>query len=624
MSRKNIPALSRGAIQNMVGSTLYSDTPILQVLGSKSIHQEGSNPAGGTDRYRILLSDGVYSYAYGMLATQHNHLITKGELEAFTIIRVNKVIVNKINKPGGATSKEVKKIVILLDLDVLVPGIEVGERIGAPTPLNDLGEVQDDGAGATVPKATPMGTNNAHNVNVPRPSNNQGYGQQPEKSEVVTHPIISLTPYQNKWTIKVRVTNKSDIRTWSNAKGEGKLFSMNLMDESGEIRATAFTAECDKFYHMIEPNQLYYISSASLKTANKQYSNVKNDYEMTFTSSTTVVPCHEESSTIPKISYDFVAINEITNLDKDTLIDVIGVAKSASEVSTITSKTTNKELRKREVHLVDSSSTEIHLTLWGKAAEDFDAGSQPIVALKGAKISDFGGRTLSTVSSTVMQINPDFPEAHKLRGWYDNTGTSAAVTSISGVRGAGGGGGSNALKTFAEVKLENLGSGEKPDYYSVKAMIAMINKDRALYMACPSSDCNKKVIDQNNGMFRCEKCQRDSQDFKWRMMLSINITDATEQQWVTCFQETAEILLGRSSDELGALKESDNAEFQKIFEEATFKSYIFKLRVKMEMYNDENRLKTNVYEVKSLDNKDYNSRLLKEIKEMMAAEGGMH
>jgi len=93
-----------------------------------------------------------------------------------------------------------------------------------------------------------------------------------------------------------------------------------------------------------------------------------------------------------------------------------------------------------------------------------------------------------------LQINPDFPEAHKLRGWYDNTGASATLTTISGGRGAGGGGGNNAYKTFAEVKLENLGSGEKPDYYSVKAMVAMINKDRALYMACPSSDCNKKVM----------------------------------------------------------------------------------------------------------------------------------
>ena len=52
--------------------------------------------------------------------------------------------------------------------------------------------------------------------------------------------------------MKVRVTNKTDIRTWSNAKGDGKLFSIDMMDETGEIRGTAFTAECDKFYHMIE------------------------------------------------------------------------------------------------------------------------------------------------------------------------------------------------------------------------------------------------------------------------------------------------------------------------------------------------------------------------------------
>ena len=55
-----------------------------------------------------------------------------------------------------------------------------------------------------------------------------------------------------RWTIKVRITNKSDIRTWSNSRGEGKLFSMDMMDDTGEIRATAFNAECDKYYHMIE------------------------------------------------------------------------------------------------------------------------------------------------------------------------------------------------------------------------------------------------------------------------------------------------------------------------------------------------------------------------------------
>ncbi len=46
-------------------------------------------------------------------------------------------------------------------------------------------------------------------------------------------PIAALTPYNTRWTLHARVTNKSAIRTWTNAKGEGKLFSMDLIDESG-------------------------------------------------------------------------------------------------------------------------------------------------------------------------------------------------------------------------------------------------------------------------------------------------------------------------------------------------------------------------------------------------------
>ena len=59
-----------------------------------------------------------------------------------------------------------------------------------------------------------------------------------------------------RWVIKARVMSKSDIRTWNNARGEGKLFSMDLCDDSGEIRATAFKNECDKFYDMIQVRQI--------------------------------------------------------------------------------------------------------------------------------------------------------------------------------------------------------------------------------------------------------------------------------------------------------------------------------------------------------------------------------
>ena len=43
-------------------------------------------------------------------------------------------------------------------------------------------------------------------------------------------PINALNSYQNRWTIKARVTAKSDIRRYSNARGEGKFFSFDLLD----------------------------------------------------------------------------------------------------------------------------------------------------------------------------------------------------------------------------------------------------------------------------------------------------------------------------------------------------------------------------------------------------------
>lgn len=85
----------------------------------------------------------------------------------------------------------------------------------------------------------------------------------------------------SRWTIKARCTVKSDIRHWSNARGDGKLFSVNLLDETvrpcqafvvvkesglltmrsqGEIKATGFNEEVDNLYPMFEEGKVYFIS----------------------------------------------------------------------------------------------------------------------------------------------------------------------------------------------------------------------------------------------------------------------------------------------------------------------------------------------------------------------------
>lgn len=77
-------------------------------------------------------------------------------------------------------------------------------------------------------------------------------------------------------------------------------------------------------------------------------------------------------------------------------------------------------------------SFKVTLTLWGDDAEKFDGTTQPIVAIKGAKVGEFGGgKNLSLLGSSIMKINPDIPEAHALRGWFDNEGKDQEASNIS-------------------------------------------------------------------------------------------------------------------------------------------------------------------------------------------------
>ena len=150
-----------------------------------------------------------------------------------------------------------------------------------------------------------------------------------------TFPIDSLSPYQNKWTIKARVTQKSDIKHWSNAKGEGKLFSMTLMDETGEIKATAFNQVADELFERIEEGKVYFISRARVNMAKKKFSHLQNQYELSLERSTEIeevrlvawslATAHGpiwqclDHVNVPVIKYNFVELKDLETVAKDSI-----------------------------------------------------------------------------------------------------------------------------------------------------------------------------------------------------------------------------------------------------------------------------------------------------------------
>jgi replication factor A1 len=169
---------------------------------------------------------------------------------------------------------------------------------------------------------------------------------------------------------------------------------VNLLDESGEIRATGFNEQVDQFYELLQEGSVFYISNpCRVQLAKKQFSNLPNDYELTLERDT-VIEKAEDQASVPQVKFSFVNINELQNVEKDATVDVIGVLKEVGETSQITSKNTGKPYDKRELTLVDDTQFSVRLTIWGKTAQTFSSQPESVVAFKGVKVSDSKKRTV--------------------------------------------------------------------------------------------------------------------------------------------------------------------------------------------------------------------------------------
>jgi replication factor A1 len=645
--------------------------PVLQVLSVKKMANNGT----GTDRFRLVLSDGSH-YAQAMLSSHQNKQVSEGLVKELCLIQITEFIVNLVSG---------KRLIIIISMDIVGgPRAKIGNPVSFDDGANGTAsagaacgpQVHNSGATpARPPNNAHTGTPSPHALvqngrapishaptgggygsgqqafssNAPRSSmataspygrpaqanagvasgaaKNQWGGPARSNGPVQSHEpgmnftaISHLNPYMNRWTIKARLTSKGEIRHWSNQKGEGYLMSIELLDEAGgEIRGTFFKEAVDKYNPILEEGAVYSVSGGKIKAANKQYNNLNSDYEITFGNDTVIQPLANDSA-IKAVQLTFCPIAELESKDVNSTVDVIGIVKDFQECSSIMTKA-NRETQKRNLTLVDSSGVQVAVTLWGNHASrpDHEFEGNPVVAIKSARVSDYNGRTLSTLNSSSVHFNLQEPEIVQLKQWWESVGqANAGFKSITSSGGAGGRTDLNDVAARTEMEnLSGLGRGEKPDYVNVKGRVAFIKHDQEQgpwYTACPTEGCNKKVVEDGGG-WHCEKCNRTHPNCVRRYILNLSVADPTGRHYFTAFNDIAQPLLGgRSADQLYELKENDNEEFENIFMEACFKEIVFCARGKMEMVADEQRLKFTILRAETnLDPAVESSNVLKAI-----------
>ncbi|KAK9278587.1 hypothetical protein L1049_028159 [Liquidambar formosana] len=594
---------------------------VVQVLDLK--------PTG--NRFMFTASDGKQKLR-AILQSIFSSEVNSGNIQNLGLIRILDYTLNDIPSKNEkyliVTKCEVVSPALEMEIKTEVKTEETGIILKPKEEMKFNNEVKREGTGIILKPKHEMVTKSAAQII----HENMAPAARMAMTRRV-HPLVSLNPYQGNWTIKVRVTNKGNLRTYKNARGEGHVFNVELMDEDGtEIQATMFNEAARKFYDKFQLGKVYYISKGTLRVANKQFRTVKNDYEMNLNEYSEVEEASSEGTFIPETKFNFVPIDQLGSyVNGKELVDVIGIVQNVSPTMSIRRKINNETIPKRDITIADETKKTVVVSLWNDLATNIgqelldNADKSPIVAIKSLKVGDFQGVSLSTLTRSTVLVNPDMPESKKLRSWYDSEGKETSMASVGSGMSPSSKGGMQSMYSD-RVRLSFITSNpslgeDKPAFFSIRAYISFIKPDQTMwYRACKT--CNKKVTDAIGSGYWCEGCQKNDEECSLRYIMVVKVSDASGEAWVSVFNEQAEQIIGCSADELDKLKsqEGDQNLYQLKLKEATWVPYLFRVSVVQNEYMNEKRQRITAKSVAPVDFAAESRLLLEDISKMKVSQ----
>ena len=471
--------LTSNAIPRIFEGLTNREMMKLQVLDSNSAIQNVKNSIS------ITLSDGQWFSKFNVLKSQSLKL--SSDVRQFDILVV-KIIFNTSNKSGT-----------LVNFNIGESGVT--QKLGSP---EDMQNYENSEKIMNSRRARDNHENNEENERHGRGR----YLEEEDEDDIVE--ICNLTPYDQDWKIKGRITKKTQLRRFKNRNGDdGCVFNIHILDESNNrIQGTFFTEIAEKFVEKLKVGTVYVVKGGEVrKVRNPRYNSSGNDLEITFNKNTKITESKNDNL-IPKFFYKFVTMADIESKPHDEKVDVLAIVHEVGDPSPITLKS-GEEKMKNHVKLIDETGVVCMLTLWGDKATSIRPKVNDILGFSELKVRDFKGKQLSfSYDSKLIEDNlRDLPRYRKLMA-ERNRGVNVSKN-ISEFQAS-----KRVCKKVSQVDQEvkailndNYESRETKLYYDIHAQITFV-KEMISYPSCPNDNCKKKVVKNFEDQYECARCTK--------------------------------------------------------------------------------------------------------------------
>lgn len=449
-------------------------------------------------------------------------------------------------------------------------------------------------------------------------------------------PISEISTYQTRWTIRARMTAKSNLRTFSKGNGQGKVYSIDLLDATGgEIRASFFNDAADLFFEKTQVGKCYTLSRGSVKVANRQFNNCNHRYELTFDKGAQVEEVGDDAQ-IDTMKLTPTDLRSVSSRAVPCTVDIVGVIVSFGAAVSFTSRE-GKELVKREITVGDDTAISLSIALWGDRAKQDDKvfEGNPLAGFKGVVVKEWnGGRSGSLLEGGSLVFQPAGPEAQRVQQWWSQGGAGQSMTQLSQSGGGGGGRVFNEKPmSLTDMRRASEQVKEQPELYNVVCRLVLVQTTKQgeaqplQYMACQERkegstfSCNRRV-DESGFCAACGRAGKAAPRFNLRCRFA----DAHDSVWLTTFHEAAQRVLGMTAEEAQILERGDgeNGAGGREALEAAIRSLYFRqpfqatVKAKLDSYNGELRSNVTCVDVRPVPRREHGRALLGEIREMLA------